>query len=125
MIRIRTKRIYEAATASDGIRILVDKLWPRGISKENAQLSYWAKSIAPSTELRQQFHQNRCSREQFKKFYYAELDDNKEALKELKTYFSQNEVVTFLFSSKEPEFNNATVLREYIDQHLNNFQGLH
>ena len=118
MIIIRTKRIYEAATASDGTRILVDKLWPRGISKEKAKLSYWAKNIAPSTGLRQQFHQNRCSREQFKQLYYAELDANKEALKELRTYFSQNDAVTFLFSSKELEFNNAIVLKEYIVSRL-------
>lgn len=120
MVSIQTKRIYEPATAFDGTRILVDRLWPRGLSKEKAKLSYWAKSIAPSTKLRQLFHQNRCSREQFKKYYFAELDENKEALTELKTYFFQNEVVTFLFSSKEMEFNHAVVLKEYIEHHSNN-----
>jgi uncharacterized protein YeaO (DUF488 family) len=115
MSTIRTKRIYEDATTFDGVRILVDRLWPRGISKEKAQLAYWAKDIAPSTELRQQFHQNLCDRSQFKRLYYAELDAKQEALKKLKEYIAREKVVTFLFSSKELEFNNATVLKKYLE----------
>lgn len=115
MSTIRTKRIYEDTTASDGVRILVDRLWPRGISKETSRLGYWAKDIAPSTELRQQFHRNLCDRNEFTRLYCAELDAKQEAIKELKDYIVREKVVTFLFSSKDLEYNNATVLKEYIE----------
>lgn len=118
MIRLQTKRIYEAESSSDGARVLVDKLWPRGISKEKAKLSFWAKSIAPSTALRQKFHQGVCDKEQFRQHYFMELDSNVESVNELMSNLQQNEVVTFLFSSKEIEFNNATVLKEYIEQRM-------
>lgn len=118
MIRLQTKRIYEAESSSDGARVLVDKLWPRGISKEKAKLSFWAKSIAPSTALRQKFHQGVCDKEQFRQHYFMELDSNVESVNELMSTLQQNEVVTFLFSSKEIEFNNATVLKEYIEQRM-------
>lgn len=117
MSTIRTKRVYEDATASDGVRILVDRLWPRGIRKETARLDYWAKDVAPSTQLRQQFHQNQCDKSEFRRLYYGELDANQEALQELRKHLFKGKVVTFLFSSKELEFNNATVLKEYIHSH--------
>ncbi len=118
MTTVLTKRIYDAVTTSDGTRILVDKLWPRGISKEKAKLTFWAKNISPSTELRQKYHQGLCDKEQFKQSYCIELDSNNESVEELMSYCQQNAVVTFLFSSKEQAFNNATVLKEYIEQRM-------
>lgn len=113
-----TKRIYDAVSTSDGTRILVDKLWPRGISKEKAQLSFWAEHIAPSTELRQKYHQGLYDKEQFKQHYIAELNSNSESVEELMAYCRRNTVVTLLFSSKDSEFNNATVLKDYLEQQM-------
>ncbi len=118
MTKLLTKRIYDAVSTTDGTRILVDKLWPRGISKEKAKLSFWAKNIAPSTELRKKFHQRLYDRDQFKQAYFAELDTKSESVKELMAYCRQNDVLTFLFSSKEITFNNATVLIDYIEQRM-------
>lgn len=117
MQNIHIKRIYDTADPSDGIRILVDKLWPRGISKERANLSFWAKDLAPSTELRKQYSHDSQSWPAFRDSYFAELDSNPEALSELKTYFNGG-VVTFLFSSKETKLNNAVALKEYVESYL-------
>ena len=117
MQKIQIKRIYDKAESSDGTRILVDKLWPRGISRERANLDFWAKDLAPSTELRKRYNHDSKHWPEFRRSYFAELDSNHEALAELKTYFS-GVVVTFLFSSIEMRLNNAVALKEYLDSHL-------
>jgi len=117
MHKIHIKRIYDTAAPSDGIRILVDKLWPRGISKERANLNLWAKDLAPSTELRKQYNHESKYWPAFRNSYFAELDSKPEALAELKTYLSGG-VVTFLFSSKEMKLNNAVALKEYVENNL-------
>jgi uncharacterized protein YeaO (DUF488 family) len=110
---INIKRIYEDAEPSDGFRILVDKLWPRGISKDRAKLDYWAKQLAPSDGLRKWYQHDEDKWEVFQKKYNSELDDQPEALLELMTYLERGDV-TFLFSSKELHLNNAVALKAYI-----------
>ena len=112
---IRLKRIYEEAEASDGCRILVDRLWPRGISKDRAKLVYWAKEISPSNELRKWYQHDADKWHEFRLRYFDEIRSNPE-INELLQHCADNEVVTFLFSSKEMELNNAAALKEYIEE---------
>jgi uncharacterized protein YeaO (DUF488 family) len=114
---IQTKRIYDVADDTDGTRILVDKLWPRGISKQRAQLGFWAKAIAPSTELRKSYQHDSKDWPAFRKNYFAELDAKPGDLLELESYFN-TAVVTFLYSSREEQLNNAVALKEYVEEHL-------
>ncbi len=114
-MNIKIKRIYEEAVSTDGIRILVDRLWPRGISKEKAQLTYWAKDISPSNELRKWYQHTPAKWDEFKQRYYAEIESNSDALEQLKDHLN-TDVVTFLFSSKEMQLNNAVALKEYIEK---------
>lgn len=117
MTAINIKRIYDEVDKTDGARILVDKLWPRGISIERAGLVYWAKELAPSHALRQWYKKENSSWEMFRKKYFAELDKRQKALSELKTYIKDGNV-TFLFSSKNLQLNNAVALKEYIETHM-------
>jgi uncharacterized protein YeaO (DUF488 family) len=112
---INIKRIYEAANETDGIRILVDKLWPRGFSKERAKLAFWAKDLAPSNELRKWYQHDKQNWEMFRKRYFNELDNNPVAIDQLISYLEKGDV-TFLFGSKELKFNNAVALRDYIEE---------
>jgi uncharacterized protein YeaO (DUF488 family) len=114
---IRIKRIYDAADETDGTRILVDRLWPRGISKQRAQLGFWAKDIAPSTELRKRYKHDSKSWPDFRQSYFAELNAKPGDLLELESYF-ETDIVTFLYSSKEKQLNNAFALKEYVEEHL-------
>lgn len=113
---IRTKRIYDAAEPVDGARVLVDKLWPRGINKSRASLDSWAKEIAPSTELRELFHNEGCDRQEFKHRYLEELSAKGDHINHLIRLIEEKNVVTFLFASKSVEFNHATVLRDYCER---------
>jgi len=115
--RIRTKRVYLPASESDGKRILVDRLWPRGLSKVRAQLDEWCKEIAPSDALRHWFHADPSQWEAFEARYQAELATKPELLRELASLADEG-VVTLLFASKNEEHNNATVLRERLLQDL-------
>ncbi len=117
---LKLKRIYEAVETSDGYRILVDRLWPRGISKETAKLDDWAKNIAPSSELRTDFHHQKVDFQTFKAFYLAELEGNQfrmafldKVRKELK-----EGNVTFLFAAKNEDENHAHVLLEWVSEKL-------
>lgn len=103
------KRIYEPVAPRDGYRILVDRLWPRGIKKEAAEIDNWLKEIAPSTELRTWFHSGEGSFADFKKKYRAELKKNP-ALKELKALVKENKKVTLLYGAKNDTENHAIVL---------------
>ncbi|TNF17283.1 MAG: DUF488 family protein [Rhodobacteraceae bacterium] len=109
--RIRIKRIYRAARVSDGTRILVDRLWPRGVSKERARLSCWLKEIAPSDDLREWFHENPGKWENFRELYEKELAEQDDFLREIAGY-AQDGMVTLLYASKDEEHNNAVVLRD-------------
>lgn len=112
-MKISVKRVYEQPGPDDGTRILVDRLWPRGLSKEEAGVDVWLKAIAPSNELRNWYHHDPEKWAEFKKRYFAELAASQDAVNELVGYVKKGKV-TFLYSSKEPEKNNAVALHEYI-----------
>lgn len=111
---INLKRIYEPYSKSDGYRILVDRLWPRGISKEKAKLDIWLKDIAPSTELRKWFNHDPRKWTDFKKKYKTELEDKREYLKEIKKADKEHKVVTVLYGAKDEEHNEAVVILEVL-----------
>jgi uncharacterized protein YeaO (DUF488 family) len=115
MATINTKRIYLPAEKSDGFRVLVDRLWPRGVSKESAQLDLWLKEIAPSTQLRQWFHSSEGAGkwDEFKARYLAELNNNP-AVAQLHEIVAKNDTVTLLFSVNDELHNHALVLRAFI-----------
>lgn len=110
---IHIKRIYEPATAKDGYRILVDRLWPRGMKKEDAQIDKWLKEVAPSTELRQWIHAQPGKWKSFISKYQSELKGS-DALKELKDDIKKHKTVTLLYAAKDEEQNHAIVLRDFI-----------
>ena len=113
-MRLRTKRIYEAAEAADGRRVLVDRLWPRGLSKEAARVDFWARAIAPSNELRRWYGHDPAKWEGFRRRYFAELDAAPEGVAELREALGSG-TATLLFSSKEVVLNNAAALVEYLE----------
>ncbi|WKZ67413.1 MAG: DUF488 family protein [Flavobacteriales bacterium] len=116
-MNIKTKRVYEQAGSNDGFRILVDRLWPRGLSKEDAEIDLWLKSIAPSNELRKWFNHDHGKWPEFKRRYFSELDLNGDVVSELLSHVKRDHVSP-LYSSKEQEYNNATALKEYINSML-------
>ncbi len=111
---IQIKRAYESVSEDDGYRILVDRLWPRGISKDKARIDCWLKELAPSTRIRHWYGHDSEKWPEFKSRYFSELDANPELLKELLGYMRKG-TVTFVYSSKEQNLNNAVALREYIE----------
>ena len=113
MIDIRLKRIYEPAKPDDGFRILIDRLWPRGISKERAELDFWAKDITPTTELRKDFHEGKDSWDEFKVMYREELLNNPNLENFIKIIKNQK-TVTLLYGSKDPVHNHAIILLEVL-----------
>jgi uncharacterized protein YeaO (DUF488 family) len=110
---IKLKRIYDPSSREDGKRVLVDRLWPRGIKKENAHIDEWLKDIAPSDALRKWFSHDPSRWKEFKKRYHDELKDKKELLKQLLAD-SRKGTVTLLFGSKDIEHNNAIVIKEVL-----------
>jgi len=113
-MRLETKRVYEEAARSDGKRILIDRLWPRGRSKEAARVDFWAKAIAPSNELRQWYQHDHAKWDEFRARYFAELDANPEGVAALRAEIGSG-TTTLLFGSKEERFNNAAALCEYLE----------
>jgi uncharacterized protein YeaO (DUF488 family) len=110
---LRIKRVYENSEPSDGRRILVDRLWPRGVSKQEAAIDFWAKEIAPSNELRRWYQHDPEKWPEFRRRYFAELDSNPEAVAELRASLGQG-TVTLVFASRETELNNASALQEFL-----------
>lgn len=115
--RVRIKRIYRAVRVSDGARVLVDRLWPRGLSKDRARLHSWCRDLAPSDGLRRWFHANPADWETFAARYRDELAQKDDLLRGL-VQLAGDGVVTLLFASKEEERNNATVLRDLLRERL-------
>jgi uncharacterized protein YeaO (DUF488 family) len=113
---IRLKRIYDPPARADGKRILVDRLWPRGLKKEDAHIYEWLKDIAPSNELRKWFGHEPDNWSEFKTRYQKELAGKADIVKPLRDAAKKG-VVTLLFSAKDIEHNNAVVLKEVIDRH--------
>ena len=112
-MEIRIKRVYEPADPSDGRRILIDRLWPRGVSKADAQVDFWARAVAPSDGLRRWYQHEPSKWSEFKRRYFAELNANPQGVVELRTYLKVHRV-SLIFSSREPRMNNATALKEYL-----------
>lgn len=112
-MNIQLKRIYETYSKEDGYRILVDRLWPRGFTKEKAALDLWLKEIAPSTELRKWFGHDPEKWKEFQKKYQLELRQNKEALDRLMDYIKKGKV-TLLYGAKDEEHNEAQVIKDFI-----------
>ena len=108
----KIKRVYDKPEKSDGFRILVDRLWSRGLSKEKARIDDWLKDIAPSDKLRKWFHKEKNWNE-FKRCYFAELKDKKDLLKKIKDTIKSNNV-TLEYAAKDEERNNAKALLEFI-----------
>jgi uncharacterized protein YeaO (DUF488 family) len=106
------KRIYEAPSGEDGFRVLVDRLWPRGVSKEDAALDLWLKEIAPTAELRTWFGHEQQRFEEFSDSYRAELETNP-ALDRLLDVARENESVSLLYAARDPENNHAVVLCDF------------
>lgn len=117
---VQMKRAYEEFSKEDGVRILVDGIWPRGVSKEELQLDHWLKDVAPSKELRQWFNHDADKFDEFKTKYKEELrsDDEKEKeLEKLKDIVSKNKKdVTLVYGAKDDKHNQAAVLKEIVDQ---------
>ena len=115
MTAIQVKRIYEEPSDEDGLRTLVDRIWPRGINKDAARLDAWWKEFAPTSELRKQFGHVPSRWEEFRESYHRQLDqlDLTEALETIR-----RRRVTFLFAAKEERYNNAVAFREYVDRLL-------
>jgi len=112
---IKVKRSYKPAEIDDGFRILVDRLWPRGVSKDKAHLNLWMKEIAPSDDLRKWFSHEPEKWEKFKFKYKAQLEDKKELLREIKDIEKENNIITLVYSAKDEDHNNALVLKGILD----------
>ena len=115
---IKLKRVYDKASPDDGLRILVERLWPRGIKKENAKIDLWLKEVAPSNELRKWFSHDPLKWLEFKEKYYEELNKNREAIEKLLEIVNNKKDVTLIYSSKDKEHNNAVALKEYLENLL-------
>lgn len=113
---IRTRRIYDRPGQDEGLRILVDRLWPRGISKEEAALDHWAKDLAPSDDLRRWYHAHPDAWEAFRERYFAELDQGGERVGELIARIGGRRA-TLLYGSRQTECNNATALKEFLERY--------
>lgn len=118
MGKIILKRIYETPSVDDGHRVLVDRLWPRGVSKEQAQLDAWAKDVAPTPEIRQAFHHDPNLMEIFKGQYLAELGENEGASDFVKMVRSELDTgnVTLLYAAKDEQNNHAVILKGWLEE---------
>ncbi|HVP36121.1 MAG TPA: DUF488 family protein [Terriglobales bacterium] len=112
---LKVKRVYEEPAKEDGFRILVDRLWPRGMTKEKAKVDLWLKDIAPSDALRKWYQHDPEKWLEFEHRYFSELKDKKESL-DLIQAKAKKGTVTLLFSSKEEKINNAQALKEYLEK---------
>ncbi|HET8810799.1 MAG TPA: DUF488 domain-containing protein [Flavobacteriaceae bacterium] len=117
MSKIKTKRVYEDPAKNDGHRLLVDRVWPRGVSKEDAKLDDWNKEIAPSTELRKWFDHKEERFDEFKKRYKKELEKHKADMKEI-AKISKEKTLTLLYGAKDEKMNQAMVLKEVLKENL-------
>lgn len=115
--KVQIKRAYDSPAASDGKRFLAERLWPRGIKKEDLKIEAWLRDVAPSTELRKWFSHDPEKWEEFKRRYRAELEDHPDAWGEIVEAAKKHDV-TLLFSSRDTEHNNVVVLHEYLKPKL-------
>lgn len=120
MNELKCKRIYETPAETDGFRVLVDKLWPRGMKKENAEIDLWAKEITPSNELRKWFSHIPEKYDEFKKRYRQELSENPASrkFKDLCIEKLNDNNVTLLYAAKSEKYNHAVVLKDWLEEHM-------
>ena len=120
MNELKCKRIYETPAETDGFRVLVDKLWPRGMKKENAEIDLWAKEITPSNELRKWFSHIPEKYDEFKKRYRQELSENPASrkFKELCIEKLNDNNVTLLYAAKSEKYNHAVVLKDWLEERM-------
>lgn len=114
-MEIRLKRAYAAPAEDDGLRVLVDRLWPRGLKKEAARIDWWPREIAPSRELRQWFGHQPARWAEFRKRYFAELDGRRELIAELQAKAATGRL-TLIFAARDEEHNNAAALKQYLSE---------
>lgn len=119
---IRTKRVYDPREDADGVRVLVDRLWPRGFTKERLQADLWLKDAAPSDALRKWFHRDFSQWEAFRERYVSELDGRPQVVDEL-VELSRKGTLTFLFAARDAHVNHAVVLKEYLDKKVESLSG--
>src|SRR2546429_5290184 len=113
---VRIKRVYDEPKKDDGFRVLVDRLWPRGMKKEAAKIDLWMKDVAPSDALRKSFHHDVLKWPIFEKKYQAELEKKKDSLAELKKLEKEHGTLTLLFGARDPEHNQAVVIAEALNK---------
>lgn len=119
-MNIQIKRIYDDPAPSDGFRALIDRLWPRGVSKDTAELDAWAKDVAPSSELRRACPRDPEHFPEFRRLYLKEIKANSEAIDALlaEVRKSRKKTLTLLYASREPKLNHAVVLKEGIERRI-------
>ncbi len=117
-MEIRTKRAYEHPSRSDGTRVLVDRMWPRGVKKADAAIDVWLKDIAPSAELRRWFGHDPDKWEEFQQRYRAELKEHAEPLKRLLALAHESRALTLVYAARDAQHNNAVALRAYLGARL-------
>ncbi|HEY9165098.1 MAG TPA: DUF488 domain-containing protein [Candidatus Kryptonia bacterium] len=110
---LKTKRVYEPRSEDDGFRVFVERLWPRGVTKEKAAIDLWMKEIAPSPELRKWYHHDQEKWKEFAARYRSEIHKKKELIESLKERLSDGNL-TLLYASREKVFNSASVLRDFL-----------
>lgn len=121
---IKIKRVYEPYASSDGYRVLVDRLWPRGLTREEVHYDDWARSLAPSTAVRKAFDHKAQNWDSFVTAYTAELDANLQALAFAKRLAKgEHPVVTLLYAAHDPNLNQAVVLQKWLEAHLGGSQA--
>jgi uncharacterized protein YeaO (DUF488 family) len=111
---IKVKRVYDKQITSRDFSILVDRLWPRGLRKQESNISLWVKDIAPSNSLRKWFNHDPNKWEKFRKEYYKELDSRGQVIVNILTKIKEMKSVTLLYAAKDEKYNNAVVLRDYL-----------
>ncbi len=115
-MEIKLKRVYDPVSKDDGLRILVERLWPRGIKKDNLVYDLWLKEIAPSSNLRKWFSHDPSKWDEFQNKYAQELNGNPKAIQKIKDLHAKT--ITLLYSSKDTEHNNALYLKRYLESKL-------
>jgi uncharacterized protein YeaO (DUF488 family) len=113
---LKTKRVYEARATSDGYRVLVDRLWPRGLTKEKAHVDLWMKEIGPSNALRKWFGHDPVRWTAFRERYWKELRDQPQIVDQLKRVLKEHRTVTLLFGARDEQYNQAVALQDFLQK---------
>jgi uncharacterized protein YeaO (DUF488 family) len=117
-LKIRIERIYDNPEGDNGFRVLVDRLWPRGLSKDKVKIDLWQKDIAPSDSLRKWFAHDENKWNDFRRKYFKQLDKNSDAVNKMIKQAKGQDSITLLYGTKEHRFNNAVALKEYLQDKI-------